>query len=233
MKKVLCWVGILLLSLSFSVGLTRSVQSQAQSQAPWLLFLYCQPEGGYFQMNIVPEGASGLTWRGHGALNNTVINVSGRSSYRLEGESVLSMPSDPFPNAPITATLRSLEAASRGQSEVIGQAALKDIRVYPQEEIGLSGNSTVQLLVDAPAAYPQFPFSNSITNCRVANLTALRSRLVAPSQATFACTCSNPNLPPEMGAEPSSSPTFTEWRDRTGEACRISARVEGTFGCNR
>lgn len=229
MKKVLCWVGILLLSVSLSLGLARP----AQPQTPWYTFLYCQPEGGFLQVNMVPDGANGIAWRGHGSLNNTVINISGRSSFRLDRENFLSLPSNPPPAAAVNATLRSLEESSRGQAQVLAQAALKDIRVYPQEESGFSGRTTAMLLVDNPVATPQIPFSEGIQNCRVMNLTTLRRRLTTPTQTTYTCYCSNPNLPREMGAEISSGPAFTEWRDRTGETCRVSARVTGTFTCNR
>ncbi|MBD1912203.1 MULTISPECIES: hypothetical protein [unclassified Leptolyngbya] len=231
MKKAFSWVGILLLSLSIWVGFTDT--ATAQSQTPWFMSLYCQPEGGFLQLNMVPEGASGVTWRGYGTLRNTVINISGRSSYRIESASMLSLPSDPPPAAPVTLTMRSLEEASRGQAQPIGQVALKDIRVYPQEVIGFSGRSNATLLVDDPTATPQLPLSDVITNCQAVNLTTLRRRLSPPNQASYTCYCSNPNLPREMGAESSSGPAFTEWRNRAGEACRVSARVTGTFTCNR
>jgi hypothetical protein len=230
MKKAFSWVGILLLSLSIWLGLGYSARPQ---QTPWLMTLYCQPEGGFLQLNFVPDGASGVTWRGHGTLRNNVINISGRSSYRLEGTQVLSLPSDPPPAAPVMMTVRSLEEASRGQGQPLGQVALKDIRVYPQEVIGFSGKSNAVLVVNDPVAPPQVPLADSITNCQTVNLTTLRRRLNPPNQPTYACYCSNPNLPREMSAELSSGPAFTEWRDRTGETCRVGPRVTGTFTCNR
>jgi hypothetical protein len=236
MKRAFSWVGILLLSMSIWLGLGHAARPQQAVQpqsVPWLMALYCQPEGGFLQLNFVPDGAGGVTWRGHGTLRNNVINISGRSSYRLESDTMLSLPSDPPPAVPVTMTVRSLEEASRGQGQPLGQVTLKDIRVYPEEVIGFSGRTRAVLAIDNPVNPPQIPLADGITNCQVANLTTLRRRLNPPTQPSYSCTCSNPNLPREMSAELSSGPTFTEWRDRTGETCRVGPRVTGTFTCNR
>lgn len=229
MKQRFSWVGILLLSVSLWVGFINPVHPQARS----LLFLDCRPQGGFLRVNMVPEAAGGIAWQGYGALGDVILQVNGRSSFLLEGEQTLSLPSNPSPAAAISLTLRSLEASARGQTRELGQISLKDMRVYAQEEIGFSGRSTAMLLVDNPVASPPVPFADGIQNCRVSNLSTLRRSLSRPNQVSYGCSCSNPNLPFEMSAEPSSGPVFTDWRDRSREPCRVSLRVEGTFTCSR
>jgi hypothetical protein len=229
LNKILC--SFFLIALSLSLWLLPALNTPAQSRS--LLFLDCRPEGGFLRLNMLLEATGGVTLQGYGAFNHSVLSLNGKASFLIDSMGNLSIPTNPKRQPPLQLAFRSLEAASRGQSRELGQAVLKDIRVYSQAVTGTPGESWVSLVPDNPLAPPQDALPEPIRHCLVANLATLRRSLRAPDRPTYGCSCSNPSLPRELLAEPSSGPAFTDWSDRTGEACRINARVEGHLSCQR